>query len=321
MIISNVRHRLAASTLVLALATAGAASGDTPNEQRAVVLFEKGRRLARDGRCAEAIAPLLESIRYAEGVGSLLNLGACYETLGKTASAHRWFVRAEELAAARADKRRDEAAQRAKSLEKELSVLVVQVPSSLRDVAQVRVDGEPLPRDRWGVAIPVDPGSHDIEVVVPPNPKQADTVNVRAKGDRVEWTVPLPKKPPYELAAPPPTTIGKAPNEVGDPSKAVGEHGPTPAPWSTQRTLGAVASGAGLVGLTLGGVFGVISVSKHASVTGRCPSYPTCSASDRGTLDTMNDAAKSAGTISTIAIVAGVLLLASGAVLYFTAPP
>ena len=46
--------------VVLTFARPGRA--DSADEQTAVVLFEKGRKLARDGRCADAIAPLLESV-------------------------------------------------------------------------------------------------------------------------------------------------------------------------------------------------------------------------------------------------------------------
>lgn len=297
-------------TSILVLGTTiGEARADSAEQERALALFEKGRKLARDGRCVDAIAPLLESIRYAEGVGPLLNLGNCYETLGKSASAHKYFVRAQEVAAAHDDRRRDEAVQRARAIEKDVSSITVHVPVSIRNVAEVRIDGESVPKDHWDLPTPVDPGPHEIEVVAPPNPKQTETVTVRPKGDRVEWMAPAPAASSgserWRGLDKTSTTLGARPEET---------------PSSTQRTLGMVIGGAGVVGLTVGGIFGVISLSAHSSVTGQCPTYPRCSTADRATLDGTNQNATNAGTISTISVIAGALLLIGGAALYFTAP-
>ena len=313
MITSDVRRSGLAAVLCLAALLGSSPAGAETDEQRAISLFEKGRKLARDGRCAEAIAPLLESIRYAEGVGPLLNLGNCYEVLGKTASAHRWFMKAQEVAAARDDlKRREEATQRAQAIEKDLSTLVVQVPPAMRSPSvEVRVDGEVLPSDRWGVPFPVDPGTHQVEVVAPPHPKETGTVTVRGKGDRVTWTATAPATvtvaaPAAALAPVPAKTGGRRPSLEPE--------------SSSQRTLGLVTGGVGVAGVAAGAIFGVISISAHSSVVGRCPSYPTCSSADRSVLDEMNSRAEMTGTASTISFVAGAILLAGGAALFFTAP-
>jgi hypothetical protein len=316
MITSDVARRSFVAAICVAFALGSSPGRAETNEQRAISLFEKGRKLARDGRCAEAIAPLLESIRYAEGVGPLLNLGNCYEVLGKTASAHRWFTKAEQVAAARDDsKRRQEATQRAQALEKDLSMLVVHIPPALTSrEAEVRLDGELLPRDRWGMPTPVDPGTHQIEVTAPPHPKQSGSVTVRAKGDRVEWTA---TSPPVESAA---SMRAPAAALAPVPEGPIDSLSSEPAQSSTQRTLGLVTGGVGLAGVAAGAVFGVISISAHSSVVGRCPSYPTCSSNDRDVLDEMNTRAASTGTASTISFVAGALLLAGGAALFLTAP-
>ncbi len=279
------------------------------DEQRAVTLFERGRKLAREGRCAEAIAPFLESIRHAEGVGPLLNLGNCYETLGKAASAHRYFLRAEEVAAKNQDRRRDEAAQRAKAVEKDISTLLVHVPVSIKAKAEVKVDGEPWRRERWDVPWPIDPGVHEIEVVAPPSPRETGSITVRGKGDHAEWAAgsaaaaAVPIGPPAPLVFP----LQSSPEPAKEGS-------------SSQKTVGLAVGGVGVGGLALGAVFGVVSLSAHSSLVGRCPSYPSCPASDRVALDDMNDNASRSGTVSTIGIVAGGLLLLGGAILYFTAP-
>lgn len=302
-----------AALCIAAMVLSGSARADTA-EQRAVTLFEAGRKLAREGRCAEAITPLHASIRHAEGVGPLLNLGNCYETLGKLASAHRYFTRAREVAASRHDPRQVEAAQRAASLEKDLPILLLRIPPSIKSsIVEVRLDGESVTRDRWDVPIPVDSGAHEIEVVAPPHPKHKESVTVRGRGERVEWTLPEPRPSPERAPA---AALAPVPGESGGRQSLGGKP-----ESSTQRTLGLVTGGVGLAGVAAGAIFGVLSISAHSAVTGRCPSYPRCSSADRADLDDMNAKAELTGTISTIGFIAGGALLAGGAALFFTAPP
>lgn len=297
--------------LLGALCLAGIVSFATParpdagDEQTAVALFERGRKLARDGRCADAVPVLLDSVRHAEGVGALLNLGSCYETIGKMASAHRAFVRAEEVAASREDSERQrEAARRAKAIEKEVSMLVIHVPAKLDSPElEIRLDGEVVPRDRWERLMPVDAGAHAIEIDAPPAPKQASSVTVRGAGDRVEWTVPTSRAAPAAAL-------------LSDPSAGSNHHEDS----SGQRTLGIVAGAVGVGSILTGTIFGLMSFDAHSSVLDRCASYPTCPSSRRGVIDDLNERATVTGTLSTIAFVAGATLLVGGAVLFFTAP-
>lgn len=279
------------------------------DEQRAKELFEKGRKLAKDGRCAEALSPFHESLRYAEGVGTLLNLGNCYETLGKTASAHRSFLRAAEVASRNDDKRKDEAKERAKSIEKEVSSLLIHVPINLKSSAEIRVDGEIWPKERWDVPWPIDPGMHDIEVIAPPRPKQTESVTVKPHGDKADWAVLT--RDPATSPVPPPKSDRPKPD-----AKESGEES------STQRTLGLVTGGVGAVGIVGGIVSGIISISAHSALTGRCRTYPRgCDPDDRTNLEGMNDNAKLSGNISTISFIVGAILLGAGAGLYFTSDP
>lgn len=293
---------LLAAALSLAAAPARADGGD---EQKAVQLFEKGRKLAKDGRCAEAIAPLTESLKYTEGVGTLLNLGACYETLGKTASAHRTFLRAQDVATKNDDRRKDEARDRAKALEKDVSTLLVHVPVTIKTSAEVRVDGEGWPRERWDVPWPIDPGVHEIEIEAKPQPKQTQQITVRPKGDHAEWAAAVPSD----------TKADDAPARPIGPPREPGADG-----GSSQRGWAYVAGGIGAAGLATGIIAGVISLSAHSSLVGRCPAYPTCDVSDKSQLDSMNGNAKLSGNISTVGLIAGVVLLGTGIALYFTAP-
>ena len=300
-------RRLGACLVVAALVAPGVARADN-DEQKAMQLFEKGRKLAKDGRCAEALAPFQESLKYAEGVGTLLNLGNCYETLGKTASAHRSFLRAVDVASKNDDKRSAEARERAKAVEKDVSSLLIHVPINLKSSAEIRVDGDAWPKERWDVPWPIDPGVHDIEVIAPPRPKQTESVTVKPHGDHADWAVVT--KDPATSPIPPPASSR---DRVG-PNKDAREGG------STQRTLGLVTGGVGAAGVVSGIIFGLVSLSAHSSLTSTCPTYPHgCDPANRSSLDSTNDNAKLTGNISTISFIAGAVLLAAGAGLYFTA--
>jgi hypothetical protein len=173
-----------------------------------------------------------------------------------------------------------------------LPTLVVQVPDGVTTPnLEVRVNGEILPRDRWDAPLPVDPGRHDLEVIAPPRPKQTASLTVGPKADRVTWTATLqasevparatPRRP--SRCSPPPDTRGPARSSSGS---------------STASTLALVSGGAGLGGLLLGTISGVVSLGAHSSLVGRCPTYPVCSPADRGALDTLNDRALTSGSHS-----------------------
>jgi hypothetical protein len=85
----------------------------------------------------------------------------------------------------------------------------------------------------------------------------------------------------------------------------------------TQKILGLTAGGVGVAGLVVGGVFGALTASAISKQKSDCASAANCpnysqAASDHSTWSTD-------GTVSTVAFVAGGLLVAGGATLFFTA--
>src|SRR5512143_2077883 len=71
-----------------------------PEQPPAVRAFEDGRTLLDAGKPGEACAKFEESIKLdPDAPGTMLNLGLCNELLGRTATALRWFRKAQFRAA------------------------------------------------------------------------------------------------------------------------------------------------------------------------------------------------------------------------------
>jgi hypothetical protein len=88
--------------------------------------------------------------------------------------------------------------------------------------------------------------------------------------------------------------------------------------WPAQRTVAIGVGAAGVVGVAVGSAFGLIAKSKNdqALEPANCRTSTQCSTSGL----TLTDDARSAATVSTVAFIAGGAAIATGAVLWFTAP-
>lgn len=142
-----------------------AIAADPQEQQLAQALFDEGRRLMEAKRYGEACPKLAESQRLDPGGGTLLNLAICHEKDGKLATAKNDFD--EALALAIKDGRKDRqtiARERMTAIDASIPRMTVMVaPSSDVDGLEVKLDGLVLRRAAWGVATPVDPGSHLVE--------------------------------------------------------------------------------------------------------------------------------------------------------------
>jgi serine/threonine-protein kinase len=101
------------------------------------------------------------------------------------------------------------------------------------------------------------------------------------------------------------------------PAHPATEASPASSGLGTQRTLAIVAGAAGVVGLGLGSVFGLVSSSHKSDADKHCDANNVCD--DEG-LGLRHDAIK-AGNLATVGFVAGGVLAATGIVLWITAPP
>lgn len=264
------------------------------------------------GKFSEACPKFEASQQLDPGLGTMLNLAECYEKTGRTASAWAEYREAIPLARAAGSKARlDLATERAQALQERLSTLTIRAMNG-EDTdphLEVRRDGVALQAAELGSPIPVDPGEHVVEAVAPGKAPWSSRVHV--VGDAAKVSVEIP---PLQVAGGQPPAAG--PSLVAA-ARATSEPAPDATPASTQRTTGLVFGGLGVVGIGLGGFFGLQASSKWSDAKGKCSDYPYGCGPDAADL---RSSARSQATLSTVAFVAGGALLATGVVLYLTAP-
>jgi hypothetical protein len=296
----------------------GQASAESKAEAEA--LFDRGLELMRQGDFSQSCQLLEQSQRIDPGVGTLLYLGECYEKGGRLASA--WATFREATSAARASGQVDRARQgqdRADRLSPRLAKLKIVVDDVNRNIQGIEVkrSGASVSSALWGVPAPVDPGDHVIIVSAPGFETYTQTVNVKGEGAVVEVKVPALVESTAQ-PAPAPTS--------GEPTGEPAPGGATPpadsgavevSDGSGQRTVGYIVSGVGVLGLGLGGYFGLRAINKNSDAERECPRGDRC---DTQLGVTFTEEAQDAAVVSNVAFAAGGALLATGIVLLLTAP-
>jgi hypothetical protein len=297
-----------ALSLVLVIA-APARTALAQEASRAQALFDDGRRLMNEGKLAEACPKLAASQKLDPGAGTLMNLATCYDKNGQLASA--WATYKEAAAASRSSGHPDwEAAARGRAdkIEPDLARLVVAVPKESRVAGLVvERDGAPIDAAEFSTPMPIDSGVHTIRASAPGKKAWSTQITIGGARTQASVAVPVLESEGAAPAVPPPGAARPAETPAPGPAKDEG---------NTQRLLGLVAGGVGIVGLGAGTIFGLKAKSTYNDAVGACNADHQC---PQGSLDKADDASSQA-TISTISFIAGGVLLAGGAVLYLTAP-
>ncbi len=272
--------------LMLAAGTAVAQPAEPPT---ATKLFEQGRDFAKQGKYPDACDAFARSYALDKAVGTELNLADCQEHLGHLAEAWRLFS---DGATHSADnpKRQKFAADRASNLAAKLAIVIVRLADPKN--ASVTIAGHPE------TAAPeinerVEPGSIEVRVT---SPLRSDYVSTQTAIAGATLT--------FEVAA------------------ATAPVAPDPTERRPSRVLiGYSLGGLGLASLAGGVLVGLVARSHYNSEvnSGNCVKLSTgltCNAVGFGDVTR-------AGTLAnagTVLGVAGVAMLASGAIVFLTAP-
>lgn len=317
MVMSMPRLRATATLLLALVAAAGEAQAQTSanNKAAAEALFQEGKALFQQGQYEQACAKFAASQELDGGFGTLMNLGECFEKRKLTASAWATFTEAAGLAHTLAQGDREVLARgRASALEAKLAKLAVHASAPVAALAglEVRLNGTPLPRAVWGSAVPVDPGVQRVEVSAPGYRTFTRDITVPEGAGQTVLDIPALKPSDAPATRSTPATANSAVTPVPPPVAP-----PEPANnGGTQRTLGYVAGGGGIVAAALGSIFGIRAISKNSDSKEKCRTTKLCS---QPGLDLREDA-RSAARVSTFAFVASGALLATGLTLVLTAP-
>jgi hypothetical protein len=309
-------------TGIVLLALAASVTSVTPARGQDAQTQAMGRTLFNDGVALynkgdfDAACPKLEaSLKAYPGIGTRGKLAECYEKQGRYASAYAAYREVAQLATRSGDPAREQvASERAKSLEPKLSYVTVTVlPANDVPGLVVKRNGREVERAKLGSAEPIDAGSVAFDVSAPGRKSFSSKVTV-AQGQAARFEVPAlalagtAPPPPPVTPAPPPSPVG------ADDSTAL--YGDRPG-W--QKPLGLVLLGAGVVGMGVGGFFGLSAKTKYndAFDGGGCDrATKTCDGPGQAVVDD----ARSKATLSTILFGAGGGLVVVGAIVLLTAP-
>jgi len=298
--------RAAALCFVISALSAAPATAAASDPALAQTLFDQARSLMNERRWAEACPKLEESQRLDPAGGTALHLAVCREQEGKIATA--WALYRDALSLAKRDGRKD----RAKAAQERIDALGPTLPRMKLTVADATAalpkltitrDDVEMSRVLWDEVLPVDPGRV--------------TVVARAPGKRSFTTVVhIPKHPGVTTIDVPVLEDEGAPGSEGH--AAAGDARSATDAGGTQRVIAYSIGGLGVVGVALGSVFGAMSMGDRATVKAQCrpPEFKLCTAVGFEA----GESALRNGDISTVAFVAGGVLLTGGLVLYFTAP-
>ncbi|APR86720.1 hypothetical protein A7982_12069 [Minicystis rosea] len=281
------------------------AQSSKENAQAAQKLFDEALALMKAGKYAEACPRLQQSQKLDPGMGTKYRLAECYESAGLAGSAWQLFteVAADAKAAGRTD-REAQSRQKVSALQAKVPWMTLTIPAATAGLAglEVKRDGEPVAAADFNRKVPVDPGAHTITVTA--TGKKPFQQSVRAlEGGTVEVTVPALENEASAAPAPVPVT-------------------PTPEPASSGlggQRIGAIVAGAvGVAGIVVGSAFGAMAKSKWDGALAGCENGDKTRCSS-----TAIDGGRSATTmahVSTIGFVTGGAGLATGLILWLTAP-
>lgn len=263
----------------------------------AQVLFEEGVALMERGDFAEACPKLAESQRIDPGGGTLLDLGACWERLGRYASAYATFNEAASVAVK--DGRRDrEGLARAKLAELRPKMTFVKITSEGPAEATIYLDDTRIGPAALGLPLPVDAGSH--------------VVAARASGYR-------PIERAFEAGAPGEIRALVLPRLVPEPAQVEPpprSTSPASAPAAPSRAPELVLVAGGAAFVVVGGVVGGLAFGQKAESDAGCPTRSTCTPEGAAAMDR----AIGLAWTSTIGVGVGAAALVAAAILHFARP-
>jgi tetratricopeptide (TPR) repeat protein len=269
----------------------------------AEALFAEGRELMAEGKLESACRKFEESASLRPSPGTLLNAAVCAERLGRTATAWSHYRKAAAAArAANQHEREKVARERGAALLPKLNRLNVKAEGDLPEKLEIVHNAQPLERGAWGVALPVDPGTHVIRVSAP----GYEPWETRLVIENVEAQL-------FEVAIPPLRPLPAARPVAQQPSRS--EERNEESSGSPMQTWGVVVGGLGVAALAAGGLCAWKARTDYDDAKARCHAGG-CPDSARSDAEDARDLAD----LATVFVGVGAVALGTGSVLWILAP-
>jgi hypothetical protein len=265
--------------------------------------FREARQAEDGGDWAGALEKLKAVAAVKMTVQVRFHLGLCHEQLGFLVEAMNDF----ELAAVEASEQRigsvaSEAPEHAARIRERLPKLTLAMPADAPLDPKITIDGGTIGSTLASRPIPVNPGSHDIEV--------------RAPGRIFRGTITIAEKEALSVQI----VFSPVPVEVSSaaPAASAAPVAPSPAQPAERRaggaTVGWVMVGTGSAVLVGAGVSGLVWMSARSSIDDKCPTHQNCTPdvqSDQDRATTFGLLGPILGGVGVAAVVTGVVLVAT----------
>ncbi|CAN5508753.1 hypothetical protein BH09MYX1_BH09MYX1_33210 [soil metagenome] len=296
---------LSALALAPSIARAEDPSGSSAERTAAAkALFDQAQALMEKKSYRDACSKFAASNLQVTRVGTLLNLGDCYEKNGQNASAWATYNDAINLGRRQGRPELEEfARKKVTELEPHLVHLTIKVPKEAAvDGLAIQRDGVAIDAGAWEAPIPIDPGAHEMTVSAPKKIAKKFPIRIDEAAPNTDFVVSALEDAPID--APQVRT------------KIVTRMVETPTFWSTPRTIGLVVGGVGIATLIGGAATGAAAAATWSSAKSSCAMRPDGLCVPGSDAPRLTDTATTLATASTVLFIAGGVITAGGVVLF-----
>jgi tetratricopeptide (TPR) repeat protein len=280
----------------------------------AQALFDRAKKLMREGKYTEACSALEESQRVESRSGTALNLADCYEHAGRLASAWSTFLEAATLAKATGNAAREHGArERAAALAPRFSNLVISAPSAASTPGlEIRRDGELVGAAQLGLPLPADAGKHTIAARAPGRKSWQTEVTVQNGASTANVAVPDLENDAAATSAGAPV-VGPGATPAQSPQHVA----PPPAEPAADRGTSSGVNGGAIAGGVVTGVFLVGTVVTSVLYRSKLHDYNTANDSFASNAESLRSQTKTLG-VANMALLGGTVVAAGVTVYLWT---
>ena len=294
---------------------------DAAETAAARALAIDGVKLAQADKCGEAVDKLERAEKLKHSPIVLRYLGECQVKVG------RWVEGSESLrkllreplpenATPTLSQAYESAAATLRDVKPRIPTMKIVLTAPSDADFTVKVDGKEVADSVVGVALPTDPGEHEVEATAPGFLKVSSSVKLAPSASSFvtlelvrDPSARLPQKPEAVAAAPvAATTVSTPPPAPAEEPHAQGSN--------TGKVLGYVSYAVAAGGLGAGIAFGLSAKSDEKELAAACPNH-VCPEAQRDSLDS----AKTKGIISTVGFAVAGAGVTLGTILLLTSGP